>query len=370
MTTEEMAERVQYCLNEKMYKGDAYALRRVLGDLDSSADDDKTLGSWRSLGNVFKDIVHDLRQSTGKKNYRQILVEGDGAKIRHHNEIASDDTDKNVELLYAQAQQLMDEVRIYDKRRDLALARLEALMVEIQQRKDCPEYFGKDHIESALPAQEIDVDGSIMQIRWPYRSIGILQKLRLTTVNEAVEHFQDFNNFVKGGGDITLLEWSVITSILRKTGLLSAQDYYVVELSEDIGALDLSVRTYNCLRRRGIDNFMELIMIFAGGALEGWDEIGRIRNLGRKSYEEIIRQMNEFKIGLDDMLCFPTADSEVFALDFGWDDYCKTVRYGLKTISDLLSACRDENRFTGLRYVDDNLYQAAMDRFKAYGYNI
>ena len=38
-------------------------------------------------------------------------------------------------------QQLMDEVRFYDEKRDQALKRIEELMVEIKQRQDCPKGF-------------------------------------------------------------------------------------------------------------------------------------------------------------------------------------------------------------------------------------
>ena len=49
--------------------------------------------------------------------------------------------------------------------------------------------------------------------------------------------------------------------------------------------LDLSVKTYNCLRRAGIDTIEDLTR-------KTPEDMMRIRNLGRKSLEEIISKMN------------------------------------------------------------------------------
>lgn len=53
-----------------------------------------------------------------------------------------------------------------------------------------------------------------------------------------------------------------------------------------IDELDLSVRTYNCLKRAGIDTVEDLCN-------KTPDDMCRVRNLGRRSLEEIIQVMNE-----------------------------------------------------------------------------
>ena len=58
-------------------------------------------------------------------------------------------------------------------------------------------------------------------------------------------------------------------------------------LACDIGVLDLSVRSYNCLRRAGIDTVGKLID-------KTDDELKDIRNLGWKSYDEIICVLKEY----------------------------------------------------------------------------
>ena len=50
--------------------------------------------------------------------------------------------------------------------------------------------------------------------------------------------------------------------------------------------LDLSVRSYNCLKRSGIETIKDL-------TLKTLDEVQDIKNLGKKSLKEIIDKMEE-----------------------------------------------------------------------------
>jgi DNA-directed RNA polymerase subunit alpha len=51
-----------------------------------------------------------------------------------------------------------------------------------------------------------------------------------------------------------------------------------------IEELDLSVRSFNCLKRAGINNVADLIA-------KTEDEMMKVRNLGRKSLEEVINKL-------------------------------------------------------------------------------
>ena len=53
-----------------------------------------------------------------------------------------------------------------------------------------------------------------------------------------------------------------------------------------IEELDLSVRSFNCLKRAGINTVDDLIR-------KTEDEMMKVRNLGRKSLEEVIRVMRD-----------------------------------------------------------------------------
>ena len=63
----------------------------------------------------------------------------------------------------------------------------------------------------------------------------------------------------------------------------------VLELS--IEELDLSVRSYNCLKRAGINTVEDL-------ANKTEDDMMKVRNLGRKSLEEVLGKMAELGLAL------------------------------------------------------------------------
>ena len=62
-----------------------------------------------------------------------------------------------------------------------------------------------------------------------------------------------------------------------------------------IEELDLSVRSFNCLKRAGINTVEDLIN-------KSEDEMMKVRNLGRKSLEEVVAKLDSlgFKFSKDD----------------------------------------------------------------------
>lgn len=54
---------------------------------------------------------------------------------------------------------------------------------------------------------------------------------------------------------------------------------------EGIENLDLSIRSYNCLCRARIKTILDLIKIYNKG------ELINVRNLGRKSYDEVVNKL-------------------------------------------------------------------------------
>lgn len=98
------------------------------------------------------------------------------------------------------------------------------------------------------------------------------------------------------------------------------------KLEKRIEELDLSVRSYNCLKRANIHTVGEL-------TLKTEEEMMRVRNLGRKSLKEVVQKLRE--IGLD---LKRTYDSE-----YEEDDYEEEDDYDLsKTILDLDKAEEDD----------------------------
>jgi DNA-directed RNA polymerase subunit alpha len=55
--------------------------------------------------------------------------------------------------------------------------------------------------------------------------------------------------------------------------------------------LDLSVRSYNCLKRAGINTVQEL-------ANKTEEDMMKVRNLGRKSLEEVKVKLEDLGLGL------------------------------------------------------------------------
>ena len=63
-------------------------------------------------------------------------------------------------------------------------------------------------------------------------------------------------------------------------------------LEMNIEDLDLSVRSYNCLKRAGINTVEELVQ-------RDEDEMMKVRNLGRKSLEEVLEKLKELGLSLN-----------------------------------------------------------------------
>ena len=58
----------------------------------------------------------------------------------------------------------------------------------------------------------------------------------------------------------------------------------------NIDELELSVRSFNCLKRAQINTVEELVN-------KTEDEMMKVRNLGRKSLEEVINKLEELGLG-------------------------------------------------------------------------
>ena len=62
-------------------------------------------------------------------------------------------------------------------------------------------------------------------------------------------------------------------------------------LEMNIDELELSVRSYNCLKRAGINTVEELVNKTS-------DDMMKVRNLGRKSLEEVLAKLKELGLAL------------------------------------------------------------------------
>ncbi len=94
-----------------------------------------------------------------------------------------------------------------------------------------------------------------------------------------IEHFELFLNLTEG--------IKGAASIMQE----KPDDETEKVLDLTIDELDLSVRSYNCLKRAGINTVEDLIN-------KSEDDMMKVRNLGRKSLEEVIAKLASYGFGL------------------------------------------------------------------------
>ena len=73
--------------------------------------------------------------------------------------------------------------------------------------------------------------------------------------------------------------------------VVKEQDKIVKVLETTIEELDLSVRSYNCLKRAGINTVQDL-------TARSENDMMKVRNLGRKSLEEVIAKLASMGLAL------------------------------------------------------------------------
>lgn len=108
----------------------------------------------------------------------------------------------------------------------------------------------------------------------------------------------DARDAVSLGARILVDHFFLFTDLSETVGSTStvvekaeAQRDKVLEMT--IEELDLSVRSFNCLKRANINNVEDLIS-------RTQDEMMKVRNLGRKSLEEVINKLNMMGLSLAD----------------------------------------------------------------------
>ena len=73
-------------------------------------------------------------------------------------------------------------------------------------------------------------------------------------------------------------------SAKESAGAGSTEEQKSDELNKSIDELELSVRSYNCLKRAGINTVEDL-------CAKSRDDLMKVRNMGRKSLDEILNKL-------------------------------------------------------------------------------
>ncbi|MDU4133515.1 MAG: DNA-directed RNA polymerase subunit alpha C-terminal domain-containing protein, partial [Clostridium perfringens] len=124
--------------------------------------------------------------------------------------------------------------------------------------------------------QITDYDKLTLEI-WTNGTIRIEEAISLSA-KILIEHFKLFMTLTDNANDVEIM-------------IEKEEDKKEKALEMTIEELDLSVRSYNCLKRAGINTVQEL----AGKSM---DDMMKVRNLGKKSLEEVERKLNELGLNL------------------------------------------------------------------------
>ncbi|MDU4330908.1 MAG: DNA-directed RNA polymerase subunit alpha [Clostridioides difficile] len=132
------------------------------------------------------------------------------------------------------------------------------------------------HVENTRVGQKTDYDKLVLEV-WTNGSINPQEGISLAA-KVLVEHL---NLFIDLTEHVSSVEIMVEKEEKKKEKVLEMT----------IEELDLSVRSYNCLKRAGINTVEEL-------ANKSEDDMMKVRNLGKKSLEEVIQKLEELGLGL------------------------------------------------------------------------
>ena len=136
------------------------------------------------------------------------------------------------------------------------------------------------NVESTRVVQAIDYDKLTIEV-WTDGTINAQEAVSLAA-RVLTEHLNLFVNLSDEAAGAEIM--------VEKTN-----DDKEKALEMTIEELDLSVRSFNCLKRAGINTVEDLVS-------KSEDEMMKVRNLGRKSLEEVMAKLDSlgFKLNTDD----------------------------------------------------------------------
>ena len=132
------------------------------------------------------------------------------------------------------------------------------------------------HVENTRVGQKSDYDKLTLEV-WTNGSINPQEGISLAA-KVLVEHLNLFIDLTEHVSNVEIM-------------VEKEEDQKEQVLEMTIEELDLSVRSYNCLKRAGINTVEEL-------ANKSEDDMMKVRNLGKKSLEEVIQKLEELGLGL------------------------------------------------------------------------
>jgi len=131
-------------------------------------------------------------------------------------------------------------------------------------------------VENTRVGQITDYDKLTLEV-WTNGTIKPEEAISLSA-KILIEHFKLFMTLTDHANDVEIL-------------IEKEEDKKEKVLEMTIEELDLSVRSYNCLKRAGINTVQEL-------AERTMDDMMKVRNLGKKSLEEVEQKLQALGLGL------------------------------------------------------------------------
>lgn len=265
-----------------------------------------------------------------------------------------------------QIRQLMAEMQLYVDKANQVLRQLQALTDEVEEAE-----ITSTDASSANAPNSTTIGG----ICWPYRSAEILRRLGLTEIDQITNYFKQSQmpKCLATWRDKTLMEWAVITSILRKHNLFETTGWCMLD---GVKYWCLSKRAENVLTMNGIYDGYDFMSLCADGVRECESNLLMLRGCGKKVCEEIMAKIPEVDFILDDNLCYITDTSPVVALDFGrciwYGRHMTTVHrklseYNIATVGELREACRVWEYADETKRISKDLYTAALIQLEKHG---
>lgn len=131
-------------------------------------------------------------------------------------------------------------------------------------------------VENTRVGQITDYDKLTLEI-WTNGTIKTEEAISLSA-RILIEHFKLFMTLTDHGTDMEIM-------------IEKEEDKKEKVMEMTIEELDLSVRSYNCLKRAGINTVQEL-------SNKSMEDMMKVRNLGKKSLEEVERKLRDLGLGL------------------------------------------------------------------------
>ncbi|WP_027633243.1 DNA-directed RNA polymerase subunit alpha [Clostridium hydrogeniformans] len=131
-------------------------------------------------------------------------------------------------------------------------------------------------VNNTRVGQITDYDKLTLEV-WTNGTIKIEEAISLSA-KILIEHFKLFLTLTDNADDVEIM-------------IEKEEDKKEKVLEMTIEELDLSVRSYNCLKRAGINSVQEL-------AQRSMDDMMKVRNLGKKSLEEVEKKLKDLGLSL------------------------------------------------------------------------